>query len=128
MAGDSNEEGPPSEEGVRDWLGARCEDLLGRLAQGLADDSTINAAITRAFEARGKATQAQQNAMGFLNIPTAADVERLTQRMRSVSQRLDAIEDSVARIEAAVRAEQRASSDAPAPRPKDKKRKRQKPS
>lgn len=36
--------------------------------------------------------------MGALNIPSAADVERLTRRVRSVSQRLEGIEDGVDRL------------------------------
>jgi polyhydroxyalkanoate synthesis regulator phasin len=93
------------DDGVRDWLGSRCEELFGKLADGLLDDGTINAAFARAFAARGKATQAQETALGFLNIPTTADVERLTTRMRSVSQRLDAIEDALSRIEVGLRGE-----------------------
>ena len=53
----------------------------------------------RAFEAREKAAQAQEAAMGALNIPSAADVERLTRRLRSVSQRLEGIEDGVDRLD-----------------------------
>jgi septal ring factor EnvC (AmiA/AmiB activator) len=34
-----------------------------------------------------------------LNIPSAADIERLTRRLRSVSQRLEAIEDTLDRVE-----------------------------
>ena len=37
--------------------------------------------------------------MGALGIPSAADIERLTRRLRSVSQRLEGIEDSVDRLE-----------------------------
>jgi methyl-accepting chemotaxis protein len=37
--------------------------------------------------------------MGALNIPSAADIERLTRRLRSVSQRLEAIEDTLDRVE-----------------------------
>jgi archaellum component FlaC len=37
--------------------------------------------------------------MGALNIPSAADIERLTRRVRSVSQRLEAIEDALDRVE-----------------------------
>ena len=36
--------------------------------------------------------------MGALNLPSAADIERLTRRLRSVSQRLEGIEDGVHRI------------------------------
>ena len=38
--------------------------------------------------------------MGALNIPSAADVERITRRLRSLSQRLEGIEDAVDRLEA----------------------------
>src|SRR5207247_1680329 len=36
---------------------------------------------------------------GALNIPSAADVERLTRRLRSVSQRLEGLEDGVDRLD-----------------------------
>jgi chromosome segregation ATPase len=44
--------------------------------------------------------QAQGAAMGALNIPSAADIERVTRRLRSVSQRLEGIEDAIDRLEA----------------------------
>ena len=37
--------------------------------------------------------------MGALNMPSAADVERLTRRLRSVAQRLEGIEDVLDRLE-----------------------------
>jgi tetrahydromethanopterin S-methyltransferase subunit G len=37
--------------------------------------------------------------MGALNLPSAADIERVTRRLRSVSQRLEGIEDSLDRID-----------------------------
>jgi chromosome segregation ATPase len=40
--------------------------------------------------------------MGALNIPSAADIERLTRRVRSVSQRLEGIEDGVDRLDARI--------------------------
>src|SRR4051812_26498346 len=43
--------------------------------------------------------QAQEAAMGALGIPSAADIERLTRRLRSVSQRLEGIEDAVDRLD-----------------------------
>ena len=39
------------------------------------------------------------DALGALNIPSAADIERLTRRVRSVSQRLEGIEDGVDRLD-----------------------------
>lgn len=37
--------------------------------------------------------------MGALGIPSAADIERLTRRVRSVSQRLEGIEDALDRLD-----------------------------
>ena len=59
----------------------------------------MNSAIARAFDARERASQAQEAAMGALNIPSAADMERLTRRLRSVSQRMEGIEEAVDRLE-----------------------------
>ena len=50
--------------------------------------------------------------MGALNIPSAADIERITRRLRSVSQRLEGIEDALDRLE-----DQAASATAPASAP-----------
>ncbi len=75
------------------------EETLGKLAQDLLSNPLVNSAIARAFEAREKATQAQEVAFGALNIPSAADLERLTRRVRSVSQRLEGIEDGVDRLD-----------------------------
>jgi len=75
------------------------EEALGKLAQDLLANPLVNGALARAFEAREKATQAQEVAFGALNIPSAADLERLTRRVRSVSQRLEGIEDGVDRLD-----------------------------
>jgi CRP-like cAMP-binding protein len=85
--------------GLRSRLTRQGEDALGKLAQDLLDNPVINGAISRAFEAREKATQAQEVAMGALNLPSASDLERLTRRLRSVSQRLEGIEDGVDRLD-----------------------------
>src|SRR3954469_19652553 len=81
--------------GLRDRLARQGEDALGKGAQELLENPIVNSAIARAFEARERASQAQEAAMGALNIPSAADMERLTRRLRSVSQRLQGIEDGV---------------------------------
>jgi hypothetical protein len=86
-------------DGLRERLTRQGEDALGRLAQDLLENPLVNGAIARAFEAREKATAAQEVAFGALNIPSAADVERLTRRVRSVSQRLEGIEDGVDRLD-----------------------------
>jgi predicted nucleic acid-binding Zn-ribbon protein len=86
-------------EGLRNKLTRSSEDALGKIAQDLLENQFVTSAISRAFEAREKAVQAQEAAMGALNIPSAADIERLTRRLRSVSQRLEGIEDGVDRLD-----------------------------
>ena len=54
-------------------LARQSEDALGKLAQDLLENPLVNGALTRAFEAREKAAQAQEVAMGALNLPSAAD-------------------------------------------------------
>jgi predicted nucleic acid-binding Zn-ribbon protein len=90
---------PRMDEGLRERLTRQGEEALGKLAEELAGNPIVTAALQRAFDAREKAVQAQNVAMGALNIPSAADVERLTRRLRSVSQRLEAIEDTLDRVE-----------------------------
>lgn len=92
---------PPEddEQGFRDRMSRQGEEALGKLAEELIGNPVVNAAISRAFEAREKALQAQEAAMGALGIPSAADVERITRRLRSLSQRLEGIEDGVDRLD-----------------------------
>jgi HEPN domain-containing protein len=80
-------------------LSRQGEEALGRIAEELIENPVVNGALTRALEAREKAVQAQAAALGALNIPSAADIERLTRRLRSVSQRLEGIEDALDRLE-----------------------------
>ena len=84
-----------SGDGLRQRLQRSSEDALGKLAQDLLENSLVNGALTRAFEAREKAVQAQEVAMGALNLPSAADVERLERRLRSLSRRLEEAEDQL---------------------------------
>lgn len=88
-----------ADEGLRERLTRQGEDALGKLAQDVLENPLLNRALTRALDAREKATQAQEVAMGALNLPSAADLERLTRRVRSVSQRLEGIEDGIDRVE-----------------------------
>jgi len=87
------------ETGLRERLTRQGEDAIGKLAQDLLENPLVNGAIARAFDARERAAQAQEAALGALNIPTAADIERLTRRVRSVSQRLEGIEDALDRLD-----------------------------
>ena len=67
--------------------------LLDSLAEALLDNPLFNQAVTTAVGAGERAAQAQRSAMGALNIPSASHVERLEQRLRSVSNRLESLED-----------------------------------
>jgi chromosome segregation ATPase len=86
-------------EKLRDRITRQGEDALGKLAQDLLENPLVTGAISRAFGARERAVAAQETAMSALNLPSAADLERLTRRLRSVSQRLEGIEDGVDRLD-----------------------------
>jgi predicted nucleic acid-binding Zn-ribbon protein len=89
----------PQDEGIKQRLQRQGEEALGKIAEELASNPVVTGALQRAFDAREKAVAAQNVAMGAFNIPSAADIERLTRRLRSVSQRLEAIEDTLDRVE-----------------------------
>jgi uncharacterized protein Yka (UPF0111/DUF47 family) len=84
--------------GLRERITNQAEDTIGRLADDLLENPVINSALERAFSAREKVGQAQQSAMEALNLPTAADLEKLARRVRSISQRLEDVEDGVDRL------------------------------
>ena len=91
---------PSQDESFVEKLSRQGEEALGKIAEELIANPVVNGAITRAFDAREKAVQAQEAAMGALNLPSAADIERVTRRLRSLSQRLEGIEDAIDRLEA----------------------------
>jgi chromosome segregation ATPase len=83
-------------------LRARSEQAIGELAQALLDSQVLENALAAAFGAREKAVEAQQAAMAALNLPSAADVERLERRLRSFSRRLEDVEDQIDRVGAEI--------------------------
>jgi hypothetical protein len=87
---------------LRERLGGPTEERLGKALSDLLENPLLTGAIGRAFDAREKASQAQEVAFSALNIPSAADIERLTRRLRSVSHRLEGIEDGVDRLDRAL--------------------------
>ena len=87
---------------LRERLGGTTEERLGKALSDLLENPLLTGAIGRAFDAREKASQAQEVAFSALNIPSAADIERLTRRLRSVSHRLEGIEDGVDRLDRAI--------------------------
>ena len=95
-------DGNKAAAGLRERLTTGTEDKIGKALVDLIENPLITSTIGRAFDARERAAQAQELALSALNIPTAADIERLTRRLRSVSQRLEGIEDGVHRINRAL--------------------------
>jgi TolA-binding protein len=88
------------EQSLRVRVTRQSEEAIGKLAQELLENKVVSGALSAAFETRERAMRAQEAAMGALNLPSAADLERLTRRVRSVSQRLEGIEDGLDRLEA----------------------------
>ena len=95
-------DGSKAAAGLRERLTGGTEDKLGKALTDLFENPLVSGTIGRAFDARERAVQAQELALSALNIPTAADIERLTRRVRSVSQRLEGIEDGVHRLNRAL--------------------------
>src|SRR3954451_17282599 len=91
---------PGQSDSFVDRLYRQGEEALGRIAEERIGNPVVNGALTHAFEARAKAVQAREAARGALHLPSAADSERVTRRLRSVSQRLEGIEDAIDRLEA----------------------------
>ena len=92
-------DGEPDGDTLRDRITSKGEDALGKLAQDLLENPLVTSALGRAFDARERAVSAQETAMSALNLPSAADLERLTRRLRSVSQRIEGLEDGVDRLD-----------------------------
>jgi CRP-like cAMP-binding protein len=88
-----------NEKGLRGRVTRQGEEAIGKVAQELLENPVVSRALSATFEARERATRAQELAMSALNLPSAGDLERLTRRLRSVSQRLETIEDSLDRLE-----------------------------
>jgi chromosome segregation ATPase len=87
------------DQSLRGRVTRQSEEAIGKLAQELIENPVVSGALSRAFETRERAMRAQEAALGALNLPSAADLERLTRRVRSVSQRLEGIEDGLDRLD-----------------------------
>jgi hypothetical protein len=104
LAADEPGTGGEQARGFRERLSNQAEDAIGRLADDLLENPVINSALQRALGAREKMAQAQESAMGALNLPSASNLDKLARRLRSISQRLDEIEDGVERLDRRVEA------------------------
>lgn len=79
--------------------GERERSTVERLAAGVVGSEAMKGATKRALEARERAVELQEFTLGALNLPSAAVIDRLTRRVRSVALRLEAIEDGMDRLE-----------------------------
>ena len=98
MYSDDAEGAEQQSGGLRSRIAGQAEDAIGRLADDLLENPMINSALQGAFSAREKMGQAQQSAMEALNLPTASDLDKLARRLRSISQRLEEVEDGVDKL------------------------------
>jgi predicted transcriptional regulator len=84
-----------AEDADKSGIRARGEEAVGELAQALLENPVFNSALSRALGAGERAVHAQRSAMEALNFASASDIERLEQRLRSLSGRLEELEDRV---------------------------------
>ena len=87
------------DKGLRGRVTRQGEEAIGKVTQELLENPVVSRALAAGFGARERATRAHELAMSALNLPSAGDLERLTRRLRSVSQRLETIEDALDRVE-----------------------------
>jgi uncharacterized coiled-coil protein SlyX len=102
-----------SEDAESAGLRARGEEALGELAQALAENPVFSGALSRALGAGERVGTAQRQAIGALNLASSSDVTRLEQRLRSLSSRLESIEDSLDQLSGDVAALRSRLADAP---------------
>jgi chromosome segregation ATPase len=91
----TNEPGETAHSSDSAGIRARGEEALSELAQAVVDNPVFSGALARALGAGERAASAQRQAIGALNLASGSDVERLEQRLRSFSARLEAIEDQL---------------------------------
>lgn len=99
----------PADE--RSGIRARGEEAVGELAQALVENPLFNTALSRALGAGERAASAQRSALGALNLASASDIERVEQRLRSLSGRLESLEDRIDDLADQVRALERRTGD-----------------
>lgn len=74
---------------------SRGEEAVGDLAQALLENPLFSQALGKALGAGERAAQAQRAALGAFDVSSATDLERLARRVRALSDRVEAVEDSL---------------------------------
>ena len=79
----------------RDDLRSRGSDAVGELTNALLDNPLFKQALSSALAVGETATQAQRRAMDAIGVPSAEDLGRIERRLRSLSDRLEKLEDQI---------------------------------
>lgn len=77
---------------------SRGEEVIGELAQSLLENPLFSQALGKALGAGERAAGAQRAALNALDVPSAGDLQRLSRRVRALSDRLEALEDEIDRL------------------------------
>ena len=77
---------------------SRGEEVIGELAQSLLENPLFSQALGKALGAGERAAAAQRAALNALDVPSAGDLQRLSRRVRALSDRLEALEDEIDRL------------------------------
>jgi hypothetical protein len=85
-------------EETRDPTTSRGESALGELAQILVENPWMHQALQVAFGVRERASEAGTAVIRNLNLPTGNDLDRVARRLRSLSERLEEVEDTLDRL------------------------------
>jgi hypothetical protein len=98
-------------QGLRDRLSTAGEEALGEVTQALLENPLFNQVLATTLGAGERALAAQRSAMSALNVPSASDVERLERRLRSMSGRIEEVEDRLDEIAAELAALRKRDGD-----------------
>lgn len=105
-------EDPVEEEAGQQGLRARGEDAVVEFANAVLDNPVLKQALETALGMGERAAQAQRRAMDAVGVPSAEEVARLERRIRSLSDRLESVEDQLDRVAADVAALRRSAASA----------------
>lgn len=90
-------------EGLKNRVQNAGGQAAGDLANALLENPLFSQALGAAMGAKEKAGEAQRAALSALDLPTAGDVSRLERRLRSLSDRVEAVENELDRVSSDLR-------------------------
>ncbi len=84
--------------GWRDRIQRQGEDAVGWLAQEVLDNQVVKGAVQGVTDAGQKVFETREMFFGVLDLSSASEMQKLTRRLRSISQRLEDVEDGFDRL------------------------------